>query len=256
MSTLGLRRIRIAVDTSKFNGPSDLLTGQSVKFWRSSDLQFELGLFYGAALLTNIAALQSLTLQIKPLGESGGAPDPATAPLMSATITTFNGALTSQQWADGTHQHAVVSFSGTASNIAAGKKWIVLTAVLISGAVVTLLAGECECAEDGYNSAGSAAVLDDTAWTKAESDARYPMVGMRCADWRPTITALTGGGASALDGIATAALSPGYLVALRIGGIPHWYVLEAGTAAEASPATIRPDDFALSTNEKIWTRYL
>lgn len=74
--------------------------------------------------------------------------------------------------------------------------------------------------------------------------------------WMPAITALTGGGDTALDGLPTIHLPLGTLVALRISGVPHWYVLDAGTSVEDVPAIIRPDDFDATTNPKIWTRYL
>lgn len=70
------------------------------------------------------------------------------------------------------------------------------------------------------------------------------------------ITGLTGGGAGNLDGIATV----GYAVGLRAifwneaSDEVSFYRLAAGTTAESSPSIIRPDDYAGTTNEKIWKK--
>lgn len=77
------------------------------------------------------------------------------------------------------------------------------------------------------------------------------------AHFRPVIrgrnlTGLTGGGATNLDGMETIDLAVGTWVEFIAGGINYIYQLQAGTDAEASPAVIRPDDYAGGTNEKIW----
>lgn len=67
------------------------------------------------------------------------------------------------------------------------------------------------------------------------------------------VTTLTGGGAGTLDGIVTVNLSVPVLGFAAITGMGiSFYKLRAGTDAEASPAVIRPDDYAGGTNEKVW----
>lgn len=66
------------------------------------------------------------------------------------------------------------------------------------------------------------------------------------------ITGLTGGTASDLDGIATVDEAVGRVQAVVIPNATYLYKLTAGTTAESSPTTIRPDDYAASTNEKVW----
>lgn len=71
----------------------------------------------------------------------------------------------------------------------------------------------------------------------------------------PSITGLTGGGATKLDGIATAtgAVETGATVILSYGRVGQTWQLIAGTDAEASTAGIvRPDDYNVSTNPRIW----
>lgn len=67
-----------------------------------------------------------------------------------------------------------------------------------------------------------------------------------------TITAYTGG-AGAIDGIATVSVPVGLWVAFdQTDAGLQVYRLRAGTDAESSPSIIRPDDYAASTNEKVW----
>jgi hypothetical protein len=84
-----------------------------------------------------------------------------------------------------------------------------------------------------------------------ESDSRLELVQNRYA-----VTALTGGG-TALDGIVTGTMSSptvrtNSLVAFDVSGTLYFYRLETGTDAESSPDVIRPDDYASSTNERVW----
>ena len=54
------QRIRLAIDTAQMGSINDVLTGQSPQFWNGVDLQFELGLFRGSALV-DISNLDSIT---------------------------------------------------------------------------------------------------------------------------------------------------------------------------------------------------
>lgn len=79
--------------------------------------------------------------------------------------------------------------------------------------------------------------LEDDAYTGAK--------GTRAA-----INTITG-----LKAIATLALPTGVLISFRDtgnGNVLRVYELVTGTDAEASPNTIRPNDYAASTNEKVW----
>jgi hypothetical protein len=67
---------------------------------------------------------------------------------------------------------------------------------------------------------------------------------------------MTGGGSTKLDGYVTSGVTVGLVVSFvdANGGSPLWraYQLTAGTTAESSPNVIRPDDYASTTNEKVW----
>lgn len=74
--------------------------------------------------------------------------------------------------------------------------------------------------------------------------------------YRFDITGLTGGGAAKLDGFATAGLTAGtVMVVLRISGVTQTWTLVSGTDAEnVALGVVRPDDYATSTNEKVWVK--
>lgn len=80
----------------------------------------------------------------------------------------------------------------------------------------------------------------------------------------PTISFTGGGGSGAtataqvlgttLDAILTVGIDITYplLVLVYVGSHVNVYRLRTGTDAEASPYIIRPDDYATTTNEKVW----
>lgn len=77
--------------------------------------------------------------------------------------------------------------------------------------------------------------------------------------WRPIapnhfshLTALTGGTTTALDGVATTSLAVGQIAQFIYSGKLHTFRLRAGTEAESYPWIVRPDDYATTTNEKVW----
>lgn len=78
--------------------------------------------------------------------------------------------------------------------------------------------------------------------------------------YRPDITSLTGGTATDLDGVATVDLSTGwlYMTGVAIGASAParaWYLTSGTLAEDVANGVIRPDDYAASTNEKIWKAY-
>ena len=85
MSTLGRTRIRLAADAANFNSPLDVNSRATPQFWRGNDVQFEIAVFFNGTL-QSVANLASMTLEIRAPGPAGGAPDPSTSPLMSATV--------------------------------------------------------------------------------------------------------------------------------------------------------------------------
>jgi hypothetical protein len=178
MSTLGRTRLRLAADAASFDAPLDVLRRATPQFWRGNDVQFELAVFFNGALI-DVSNLASLTLEVRPLGSNGQAPDPSFAPLMGATITTFDNTTTLDDWNAGAKQHAVVVFTATQSNIAAGAAWLSIFAITNDspGRVITLCAGPVRVLEDGAGLATTPTPTADTFYTAAESDARFAAIG-------------------------------------------------------------------------------
>lgn len=57
------------------------------------------------------------------------------------------------------------------------------------------------------------------------------------------ITSLTGGGATALDGLSTSPLALGTLAAVVLNSVVSFYQLISSTAPENAPWVVRPDDY-------------
>lgn len=74
-------------------------------------------------------------------------------------------------------------------------------------------------------------------------------------EFLPAVNSQTGGTAADLDSVATTSRTVGEGVAFfddDASSTFRVYELVSGTDAESAPDTIRPDDYAASTNEKVW----
>jgi hypothetical protein len=73
----------------------------------------------------------------------------------------------------------------------------------------------------------------------------------------PSITGLTGGGSTNVDGIPTINIQVGTIieVLVTVSGTPQWWTfrLDAGAATLSPPAQIVPPDYNGTTNNKHWT---
>jgi hypothetical protein len=72
------------------------------------------------------------------------------------------------------------------------------------------------------------------------------------------IAGLTGGGATNLDGIVTAALAvtTGTSYFLSFDGGQVWQLLAGTDAENAGAGIVRPDDYDAGTNARVWVRIL
>lgn len=68
------------------------------------------------------------------------------------------------------------------------------------------------------------------------------------------LTLLTGGSNVALDSIVTVGLALNTIASFVYSGRLYTFRLRSGTDTEQSPYLIRPDDYATTTNEKVWER--
>lgn len=94
--------------------------------------------------------------------------------------------------------------------------------------------------------------------TNAGDPTQY-LLKSAAVEFLPTVTSLTGGTAADLDAIPTVSIAVGKIVQFLDEDpaidIIRYYRLESGNDAENSPNVIRPDDYATTTNEKIWQLY-
>ena len=79
---------------------------------------------------------------------------------------------------------------------------------------------------------------------------------LACVQNQYAVTALTGGG-TALDGIVTGTsalptVQTSSLICIELSSVLSFYELVTGTDTESSPDVIRPDDYATTTNERVW----
>jgi hypothetical protein len=98
--------------------------------------------------------------------------------------------------------------------------------------------------EISWNGAAGTTITSNY-YTESETDQRFIRN-------RYDLTGLTGGTSTDLDGIVTTTESVGVIIATSISSALSFYQLTTGTDAESSPNIIRPDDYAASTNEKVW----
>ena len=70
------------------------------------------------------------------------------------------------------------------------------------------------------------------------------------------ITALTGGGTTALDGIPTVGKTNTLVVLYVSDELQHWRLFAGTTAEDSASGIVRPDDYNASTNAQIWKRVL
>ena len=99
---------------------------------------------------------------------------------------------------------------------------------------------------------------DEATPTNAGDPDEY-LLKASAVEYYPTVTSLIGGTSADLDAVPTVGVTVGKMVqfldADPATDIIRYYRLEAGTDAESSPNVIRPDDYATTTNEKVWKFY-
>lgn len=118
-----------------------------------------------------------------------------------------------------------------------------------SGNIRTVGQVECLVRNEGIDEESTIPTPLPSYLTAAESRLEF-------AQNRYAVTGFTGGG-TALDGLTTGTtalptIATNSLVAFDISGVLYFYRLESGTDAESSPDVIRPDDYASTTNERVW----
>jgi hypothetical protein len=207
------QRIRLAIDTSQMTSINDVLTGNTPQFWNGVDLQFELGIFRGAAL-ADISNFDSITVELKTSADRTG------QPLMSKVLSngSFNNSLSLNAWNAGSaaDSHALVAFSNSETNLFLSDDsvtfWLVISALTNDTPAhkIVLGATPLNVVEGGEGVTPPAYVTTPIYYTAAQSDARYTL----SVDLSGIESSL-----SALDSEMTAVTSTANACMPRSGGI-------------------------------------
>jgi len=256
MAILPRQRIRLRLDTAGTAQALDERTSAAPEIWRGTDVQFELGLFRGADLLS-VANLAGITLEVK-ANSAGGIPGAA---LMAGTDADPDDSLDAATWADESKQHALVAFTGAQSNLDLGEGnlartfWLVASAATTDDPARTIVLGSAllTLRESGAGADTPVPEPVDAFYTKAETDALL----LNTAQVRFGITGLTGGAAGDLDGQATGdgGFAPGAAVLFKdttAGEVKGFHLRAKGADAANGATLIAPDDDATL----LWEQFL
>jgi hypothetical protein len=175
---LGRRRIRILADAAIAPGTAlkDIFTGGTPASWRGNDIQFEIAIGVSNAIITDISNIASLTVTIL------DGPTASANVLVAKTVLAadLNGALTSDQWAARTHQHALVYFTNAEMSPAVAPDtnkvfWVAISYVTNDspGRDVTPGCTTLQIYEDGVGAVPTTMPQGQTIYTQQEADARY-----------------------------------------------------------------------------------
>lgn len=122
----------------------------------------------------------------------------------------------------------------------------VLEIELASGSnSVTAVQVPCTCRKSVDYTGSSSPVSTSTSYTSDAADLAF-------VQNRSAITGFTGGTSADLDSIPTVSMALETCAVIRTSTHAILYRLKSGTTAESSPLVIRPDDYAATTNEKVW----
>lgn len=249
MATLPRQRIRLRLDTASPAPALDERTSAAPEIWRGTDVQFELGVYRGADLLS-VANFASLTLEVKtntPEGVTGAA-------LLQGTDASPDDTLDAATWADETKQHALIAFTGAESNLDLGTGnlaatfWLAVYATTTDDPARTIVLGSARLTlrESGAGFGGPVPNPVTEFYDKTETDSLLAQT----AQVRFGITGLTGGGASDLDGQATGSggsgdFSPGAAVLFKdtsANEVKGFHLRAANDDSANGSSLIAPDD--------------
>ena len=171
------KKVRLAADAAKRTSEymEDVFTGSQPEIWRGNDVQFELGLFIGGTMLTDLSNIASLTLEVKSDSDRDG------IPLITKTLAAvdLDATLTAETWADKTKQHALLALTGAETNIALNGDettyWLAVSIVTNDSPArnITIQATKLLIVEDGTGSASAPQNNAENYHTKDQADVRF-----------------------------------------------------------------------------------
>lgn len=150
---------------------TDVFTSQGLESVRGNNTTFQFGFFDPTGAVIDLTGVQSINLKIQPSQTVDGV-------LADQTVTTFDNTLTASKWADGSAQHVEFALTSAQMNLALGgatklEMWLVLTAITIDGAEITLAGGTFTLHEDNNGSSATPPENPGSYLTIEQGDARY-----------------------------------------------------------------------------------
>lgn len=150
---LAAQRLRFAGNMYSHAQVPDLITGERAIIWRGTTLFVEVGIFVNAAIITSVAEIASLHLEILPGDDRNSAPIVTLLPDAALAV------ITSEQWTAGTLYNARFALTAAQTQLvvqsttsADNKRsfWLVCHAVLATSSHrVTIFGTQFDVEEDG-----------------------------------------------------------------------------------------------------------
>ncbi|MDR1458583.1 MAG: hypothetical protein LBI37_03635, partial [Puniceicoccales bacterium] len=173
MTTINKFILRLGIDTEIFCLPIDVNRKEVVQFWKSNDIEFQLGLFANGSLI-DVSNVDKICLAVKDLNSDGMTVDSSNQALMYGETSSLDNNVTPESWADGTAQQAVIDFSETETSLAADDYWLSLWIVTKNDAkTITVCAGKIRIIDGGNSDSIIPPLPPEFYYTAAECDATF-----------------------------------------------------------------------------------
>lgn len=173
MATLTKHIYRLSFDFgTKQSKWTESKTGRVLQPPEGVEMQFEIGIIESLSpfLFYDASEITSITMEVKNCPSGSTAPSASDPTLMAQTANVIDNAiLTESSWNAGTSQHATFMFNSSETNIGAGTKWLVFTALTTAG-LVSLAYGKFEVIEDGSGPNTPVTPLGPTYYTQTQVD--------------------------------------------------------------------------------------
>lgn len=254
MITLKNNVVRVRLNALSYDAPEDVKREQFIQFWRCNDLEFQVGITQGEELV-DVSNLQTLYVSVRAL-DAGNPPSGGAPVLMLASTNQFDTSVTKESWANGSSQHAIISFSAKENALEAGAYWISFWATTNDQHTITLSSGVCRILESGGISS-TPPEPKDVYYTAETCDERFALKGSGGGggmepERKGELIVGNGDGASHLaigDAQQVLVVDPNSDVGIRWGNYPWQFIKEVRVTEPAEELLLEN----VFDGERFWT---
>lgn len=150
MSEVTARSLRLQCDVGKPDLTLDRRTNQKPCIVRGAAVAFQMGLFLGGAIVSDVSNFDSATLAIRLLSEDGTIGDVQVSKAIAAADIE---ACSEVNWNAGTAQHAEFFVPSTDLNLTKGTYWLIIVGQTSGGESVVWAAGKIVVLDHGLTDA-------------------------------------------------------------------------------------------------------